>query len=253
MHFLWFSSTFVIFLKFLQIKEGVPNFWGEPILHKLWIIWSPLLDWNFKSFVDPNSSSFIRFECILHDSGVLFSESWNFYKQKRGDLISGGNKFCRKSELFGPPFCISVLKVLWTQFFLSFIRFQCILYDSVILFSESCDFYKLKKGEPILQKVWIIWTPLLYFNFKSFVGPNSSSFIRFECILHDFRSTFLRVLKFLQIKEERPNFWGQPIWQKVWIIWSPFVYFSFQSFMDPNSSSFIRFQCILYDSGVLFW
>ena len=111
----WFRSTFFRVLKFLQIKEGGPSFWWEPILQKVWIIWSPLLYLDFKSFVDPNSSSFIRFQCILHDSGVLFSESWNFYKLKRGDLISRGNQFYRKSELFGSPFCISILKVLWTQ------------------------------------------------------------------------------------------------------------------------------------------
>ena len=114
MHSAWFRSTFLRVLKFLQIKEGGPNFWGEPILQNVWIIWSPLLYFNFKSFLDPNSSSFIRFQSILHESGRLFSESWNFYKLKRGDLISGWNQFCRKSELFGPPFCISVLKVLWT-------------------------------------------------------------------------------------------------------------------------------------------
>ena len=115
MHSAWFRSTFLRALKFLQIKEGGPNFWGEPILQNVWIIWSPLLYFNFKSFMDPNSSSFIRFQCILHDSGVLFSESWNFYKLKRGDLISRGNQFCRKSELFGPPFYIWILKDLWTQ------------------------------------------------------------------------------------------------------------------------------------------
>ena len=76
----------------------------------------PLLYFNFKSFLDPNSLSFIRFQCILHDSGVLFSESWNFYKLKKGDLISGWNQFCRTSELFGSPFCLSILKVLSTKF-----------------------------------------------------------------------------------------------------------------------------------------
>ena len=115
MHSAWFRSTFLRVLKLLQIKEGGPNFLGEPILKTLWIIWSLLLYFNFESFMDPNSASLIRFQCILHDSGVLFSESWNFYKLKRGDLISGGNQFCRMSELFGPPFCISILKVLWTQ------------------------------------------------------------------------------------------------------------------------------------------
>ena len=115
MYSAWFRSTFRRVLKFVQIKEGGPNFWGEPILQNVWIIWSPLLYFNFKSFMEPNSSSVITFQCILHDSGVLFSESWNFYKLKRVDLISGRNQFCSKSELFGPIFCISILKVLRTQ------------------------------------------------------------------------------------------------------------------------------------------
>ena len=115
MHSAWFRSTFLRVLKFLQIKEWGPNFFGELILQKVWIIWSLFLYFNFKSFVEPNSWSFIRFQCILHDSAVVFSEAWHFYKLKNGNLISVGNQFCRKSELFPPPFCISVLKVLWTQ------------------------------------------------------------------------------------------------------------------------------------------
>ena len=87
------------------------NFWGEQILQKIWIICSPLLYSNFKSFMEPNSSSFIMFHCILRGSGVLFSESWNFYNLKRRDLISGGNQFCRESQLFGPHFCILYFKV----------------------------------------------------------------------------------------------------------------------------------------------
>ena len=34
-----------------------------------------------------------------------------------GDLISAWNQFSRKSELFGHPFCISILKGLWRQIF----------------------------------------------------------------------------------------------------------------------------------------
>ena len=109
--FCMFRRTFLRVLKFLEMKEGGPNFWGEPILQNVWIIWSPLLYFNFKSFLDPNSSPFISFQCILYDSGVLLSGFSNFYKLKRGDLISGGNQFCRMSELFGPPFSISILKV----------------------------------------------------------------------------------------------------------------------------------------------
>ena len=115
MHSAWFRSTFRRVFKFLQIKKGGRNFWREPILQKVWIAWPHLLYFNFKSAMDPNSWLFLRFQFILHDSRVLLSESSNFHKLKKEDLISGGNQFCRKSQLFGPPFCISVLKVLWTQ------------------------------------------------------------------------------------------------------------------------------------------
>ena len=140
MHSALFTSTFRRVLKCLQIKEGGPYFWGEPILQKVWIIWSPLLYFNFKSFMDPNWLLFIRFQCILHDSGVLFSESWNVYKLKRGDLISGGNQFWRKSELFGPPFSISILIVWWTQFLPHSLDFNafCMIQE---YFSQSLEMF----------------------------------------------------------------------------------------------------------------
>ena len=134
MHSAWFRSTSLRVLKFLQIKEGGPNFWGEPILQNVWIIWSPLLYFNFKSFLDPKSSSFIRFQCILHDWGLLFSESWRVYKLKRGDLMSWRNQFCRNSELFGPPFCISILKVLWTQ-----IHCHSLDFNAFCMIQEYCS------------------------------------------------------------------------------------------------------------------
>ena len=115
MHCAWFRSTFLRALIFLQIKDGGANLWWEPILQNVWIIWSPLLYFNSKSFMEPNSLSLIRFLCIGYDTGVLLKEPWSFYKLKRGDLICGGNQFCRMSELFGPPFCISILKVLSTE------------------------------------------------------------------------------------------------------------------------------------------
>ena len=66
-----------------------------------------------------------------------------------------------------------------------------------------------------------------------------------------FRSTFLRVAKFLQIKEVGHNFLGEPILQNVLIIWCPLLYLNFKRFLDTNFLSFIRCQCILQDSGVL--
>ena len=116
----------------------------DPILENVWIIWSPLLYFKFKSFLDPNSSSYIRYQCIWYDSGVLLSGFSNLYKLNRGDLISG--------------------------------------------------------GEPILQNVWIIWSPLLYFNFKSFLDPNSLWFIPFQCILDDSEGLLSGFSNFYKLK-----------------------------------------------------
>ena len=80
----YFSEIF----KFPLIKEGYLISWGEQILHNNWIIWSHLLYFNCKRFKDPNFSSFISFQYILHDSGDLFWDFWNFYKLKIGHLIS---------------------------------------------------------------------------------------------------------------------------------------------------------------------
>ena len=126
MHCAWFRSTFLRFLKFQHIREGGPNFWGKAILQKVWIIWPTLLYFNFKSFTDSNSSSLIRYQCILLDSGILLSESWNFYKLKRGELIFGGNQLCRRSELFRPLFCSSILKVSFTQIFCHSLDFNAV-------------------------------------------------------------------------------------------------------------------------------
>ena len=112
------QEHFLSVLRFLKVKERGPNFWrGTNFGQCLNYLCYTVLDFNFKTFLDPNSSSFITFQCILHDPGVLFSESWNFYISGRVDLISGVNQLCTISELFGSPFCIWILKVLWTQIF----------------------------------------------------------------------------------------------------------------------------------------
>ena len=147
MYYARFRSTFLTVFKFLQTKNGRPNFWREPILPNVWIIWSAFLYFNLKSSRDLNSSSFIRFQSLFHESAVLFSESWNFYKLKRG---AGG----------GPNF--------WE--------------------------------EPILQNIWIVWSPLRNFNLKSSMNQNSSSFITFQCILHNSGDLFSESWNFYKSK-----------------------------------------------------
>ena len=110
-----FRSTFFRVLKFVEIRHGGSNFWREPIFEILWMIWSPLLYFEIKSFLDPNSATFIKFQCILYDSAVLLSGFSNLHKLKTRDLISGVSQFCRSSEVFGPSLCTSILKVSSTQ------------------------------------------------------------------------------------------------------------------------------------------
>ena len=124
MHFVWFRSTSLRVFKFVQTKEGVFNIRGEPIFQNVWIILSPLLYLNLKSSMDPNFWPFISFQSILYDSGVLLSRFSTFYKLKRGDLISEGNQFCRMSELFGPPFCIWILKLFETKILRNLLAFN---------------------------------------------------------------------------------------------------------------------------------
>ena len=89
--------------------------WGEPIPQNGWFIWSPLLCFNFGNLKDPNSSSCIRFQCILHDWEVLFSIFWCVLKLKRGTFFLGGNQYCRTNELMGPFFSILILEIWRTQ------------------------------------------------------------------------------------------------------------------------------------------
>ena len=149
MHSTWFSSSFLRVLKFLQIKEGGSNFWREPILQNVWITCSRLLYFDLKNFLDPNSSSIIKFQCILHDWRALFSEFWNSYKLKRGGRNFWEESILQKVWIISSPLLYFNIKSIMEPNFSSFIRFQCILHDSGVLFSEVWNFYKLKRGDLI--------------------------------------------------------------------------------------------------------
>ena len=157
MHSAWFRSTFLRVLKFLQIKEVGPNFWVEPILQKVWIICSPILYFNFESVMVPNFLSFLGLQCILHDSGVPFPESSNFDKLKRSDPISGGNQIWKKFRIIYSHFLYFNFKGFTDRNFSSFIRFQCILHDSGVLFAGSWNFCKLKRGDLICRGNQFCW------------------------------------------------------------------------------------------------
>ena len=93
--------------------------------------------------------------------------------------------------------------------------------------------------EPILQKVSIIRSGLLYFNFKTFMDPNYWSFNRFKCILVDSAVSFQESWSFYKLKRrdlisgKSGLFGAQPPPL-------PFLlYFNFKTSKDPNSFLFI--------------
>ena len=81
-----------------------------------------------------------------------------------GDLISWGNQFCRTAELFGPPFCISILKVLRSQIFCHSLGFNafCMI---------QCTFLRLLEFPQKKD-----WGP----NF--FVGTNSAEQLNYKVL-----------------------------------------------------------------------
>ena len=161
---------------------------------------------------DPNSSLFIRFQWVLNDSPILLSVFWNFFKLRRGDLISGAQPILQNGWIIWSPLLYLNSRNLRDSNSLSFIRFQWVLHDSPAFFSIFRIFLKLKRvdliswGEPILQNDWIICSPLLYFNSRNLRESYSSSFIRFQCFLHDSPLLFSIFWNFLKLKKGGPNF-----------------------------------------------
>ena len=172
--------------------------------------------------------SFIRFQSILHDSAVVFSAFWNFFILKRGDLIFWRESILQNSWIIWSTLLYFNFRNLKDPNSLSFIRFQWFLHDSALLFSVIWNFLKSKRGdlisraEPSLQNDWIIWSPLLYFNYRNWRDPNSLSLIRFQCMLHDSAVLFSGLWNFLKLKREDLVSWGKSILQNSSIIWYPF-------------------------------
>ena len=152
MHSAWSSGSFLRVSKFLQIKETWANFWGNQFCRKSELFLHPYLHpyfncFNFKSFKDWHSLSFISFQRILFDSGLSFLDFSNFYKLRREDLISRTN-FAEGVNYFVPLLYFKFKSFMDLEFF-SFIKFQYIFHDSGALFSESSNFCKLKSGDLI--------------------------------------------------------------------------------------------------------
>ena len=73
---------------------------------------------------------------------------------------------------------------------------------------------------------------------------NSSSFIRFDWILHESAELLSYFQNFLKFKRRDLISWREPTLLNRWIIWFPLLYFSFKKLNDLSSSSFVRFDWI---------
>ena len=118
-----------VFWNCLKFKLG-PKFLGrggKPILQNKWIYISVFKTWRMQvlhHLISMHSVFLaiyvVRFQYILCSSfksnfTAFSSLIYNLLKLKRGPWFPGKNQFWRTLELFGPLFCISILKVLRTQ------------------------------------------------------------------------------------------------------------------------------------------
>ena len=208
---------------------------------------------------DSSFLPFIRLQCILDGSAVIFSVFESFLILKREDLISWCELIVQNGWIISSSAMYFNIKHLKNRNFSSVIRFQCILHDSVALLSVFGIFVELKTGdlislgELILQNDWIIWSSPIYLNIKYLKDPNSSSVIRFQCALHDSAVLLWVFENFLNLKTVDLISCGELILQNSWRIWSPLLCFNIKHLKDRNSLSLIRFQCVLHDSAVLSW
>ena len=114
MHSEWFRSTFLRLWKFHKLKTTEPNFLGRTnSVERLSYL---VLYLNFKIFhtrIFNHSLDLNVFYMIQEYFSQTFKISSN---RSERTWFSGGNHFCWTTELFGPQCCISILKVLRTQF-----------------------------------------------------------------------------------------------------------------------------------------
>ena len=112
----WFTSTFVNFLKFLQIKVGRPNFLGGTNSAKQLNYFVPPSVFHLQKF---EGLKFFVIHWILMGSTWLTSTFANFLKFtqiKDGDPnFSGETHSAEQLNYLLPPFCISIRQIWETQ------------------------------------------------------------------------------------------------------------------------------------------
>ena len=181
-----------------------------------------------KYLVLPSVIQFQKFEglkfFVIHCTSMgsnwftsTFSIFRNFLKLKRGDLICWGQPILQNTWLFGPALLYFNSWNLTESNSSSFFALEWFAMDSPLLFSIFWNFVKLKRAdlvswwEPILQNVWIIWSPLFYFNSRNFRDSNSLSFIALQWVPICSPLLFSIFWNFLKLKSGDLFSWWEPI------------------------------------------
>ena len=144
------------FWSFFKLQRVDLISWRNQFCTNVWIIWSSFC-LSILSCKDPNSLSFITFQCFLHNFRILFSDFSNLHKLKRGDLFfilfylfffwggrGEGEPVLLNSLIIWLSLLYFNLKIHKDRSVLSFIGFHFILYDSSVLFSDFSNFQKLR-------------------------------------------------------------------------------------------------------------
>ena len=144
MYSTWFRSTFRRVLKFLHIKERNQIFGWNQFCRKSELFARPPLpppDPLCIAILNVLWTHTLRHSLDFNASRInqeYFSQRI-FYKLKRGDLISWGKQFCRKSELFGSfDMYFNYLFPLICIFFIQSINCPCKEAFSQIAWSIYC-------------------------------------------------------------------------------------------------------------------
>ena len=239
------QPSFCQFFKFSLNWRGEPNW--------LWLITSagrlnflvPLLYINFKNSKDQNSTSFVIYQLVLQYAAVFFSVFRNYLILETGNLISSREPIMQNGGIIWSP--LLYFKNFKDTNSTSLIRLQCILPDAAVHFSVFQNLLIFKRrdviswGEPILQKGSITWLSLLYFKLKNLKILNSTSFIRFQCVLNDPEVLLWVFQSFLKFNKGDLIAFSEAILHMSWVIWSSLLYFSFKILKDPNSTWIITF------------
>lgn len=149
------------------------------------------LYFNFKNCKGTNSILQIRFQYILHDLAVIFSDFQNFGQLKRGDLIYWGkNNSAKWLYYLVLPICIPISKIWRTPVLcLSLDLNVFYMIDSAVHSSSFKNLLKLKRGGPNTLRSTISAEPTVQQQLSTVALNSALALLPFKIFLKLWRRT----------------------------------------------------------------